>query len=194
MFYKKVLLRERKRHTACRVASVCSAALSPNWGVPPANPNMEGGTLSSPDGGAPIQSRQMWSILSSPDWGYPYLVPTGVPHPVLTGGTLEYPHRPDGSTVLVSQMGVSPCQWDRGIPHWPDGGTPCQSDGGTPSLERMGITSKWEDGGTPLVNQMGYPPRGVNRLKILPSVILRMQAVIILLLSTEVEFGWKKSS
>ena len=32
MFYKKVLLRERKRHTACDVANISCAALSPGEG------------------------------------------------------------------------------------------------------------------------------------------------------------------
>ena len=55
---KKVLLCERQRHTARRVASTRYAALSPNGGVP--HPVL--------NGGVPIQS---WM---------------GVPHPVLGGG------------------------------------------------------------------------------------------------------------
>ena len=55
MQYKKVLLRERKRHTARRVASAHYAALSNNGGYP--IQSWVGGTPSSPiQGGFPIQS------------------------------------------------------------------------------------------------------------------------------------------
>ena len=78
---KKVLLRESKRHTARRVASARSAALSPGWvGGTPSSTNGRGITPYSPDGVyTPIQ---YW-------WGYPgYLTPPpmswmGLPPPQL---------------------------------------------------------------------------------------------------------------
>ena len=39
---KNVLLRERKRHTARRVAGICCVALSPGRGVPLSSPTGEG--------------------------------------------------------------------------------------------------------------------------------------------------------
>ena len=69
---KKVLLRERERHTACRVASTCYAALvkgTPHsgirhgWGVPP---SQVGGT-SFPGGGTPFPGRGY----PLPRWGTP---------------------------------------------------------------------------------------------------------------------------
>ena len=80
LFYnKKVLLRECKRHTACRVASVRYAALS-NWGG-------GGGTPSSLGwgwGGTPSSlGRGGWVIHPVLDGGYPIQSSTGgVPHPV----------------------------------------------------------------------------------------------------------------
>ena len=55
---KKVLLRERKRHTACRVASARYAALSPNGG---------GGTPGFP----PVQTWDEVPLPSRPGMGYP---------------------------------------------------------------------------------------------------------------------------
>ena len=64
--YKKVLLRERKRHTARRIAS---ARYGGGWG------------------GYPIQS--WWGVL------YP-VMGEGVPHTVMVGGGYPgYPHHPD---------------------------------------------------------------------------------------------------
>ena len=62
---KKVLLRGRMRHTGCRIASACYAALS-NWGG-------GGGTPSSHDGGGGGYPIQSW-------WQ------EGVLHPVMVGG------------------------------------------------------------------------------------------------------------
>ena len=88
---KKVLLHERKRHTARCVASALSAALSPEGERGTPIQSQRGVPPSSPDGaGTPIQSR----------WGYPHLVPT-------RGGT-QVPPQPDGVS--------SPCQDGWGLP------------------------------------------------------------------------------
>ena len=97
---KKVLLRERKRHTACRIAIASYAALSPDRGVP--HPVLDG--------------------------GIPHLVLVqGVSHPVLDGGTPSWPGQavPQGSPHLDLGWstphpdlgwGTSPVQtWD-GVP------------------------------------------------------------------------------
>ena len=92
---KKVLLRERKRHTARRLARPRSAALSPDrlvggGGVTPSSPDWRG-IPSSPDGGGVPPS--------SPGRG--------------------------GGVPPISQMGVSPHQKGRGIPPVrKDGGIP----------------------------------------------------------------------
>ena len=80
---KKVLLRERKRHTACRVGSARYAALSSGWGGYPI-PGLGGIPWPGLDGeGYPI-----------PGWGYP-----GYPHhPDLAGGT---PHHQDIAGYLL---------------------------------------------------------------------------------------------
>ena len=89
---KKVLLRGRKRHTACFVASAHYAAVSNGWGVP--HPVLEPPTI------------QTW--------------PKGVPpyHPDMAcGGTPGYPHHPDlvggGPPPTRPGMGYPPTQtWD----------------------------------------------------------------------------------
>ena len=77
---KKVLLRERKRHTARRVASTHYAALS--------NPDLV-------RGGYPIQTELGWGTLP-PEMGYP-LAWDGVPPPLEMGNPrpgMGYPPRP----------------------------------------------------------------------------------------------------
>ena len=70
MYNKKVILRERKRHTTCRVASARYADLSPD-------PVLDGGgdgTPSSPgQRGYIIQSWMgvPWGPPSRAEWGYP---------------------------------------------------------------------------------------------------------------------------
>ena len=91
---KKVLLRERKRHTARRIASARSGALS----------TYEGGG----GGSTPIKSQQR----DTPS------IPDGVPYPVLIGGTPHpisrmgvppcwpdwgIPHKPEGGTPFLSR-------------------------------------------------------------------------------------------
>ena len=120
---KRILLRERKRHTACHVASGRYAAVSPGGG--------EGTPIQSwAGGGTPIQS-----------WigGAPCSSGWEVPHPVL------------------SWMGVPPSGLDARVPLCPD------------MLRGYSPVSKM---GSP-------PPASVDRLKILPSLILRMWAVMI---------------
>ena len=142
-YNKKVLLRERKTHTARRVVSARYAALSNVWVggdtpypgyPPPSRPGLGSPPHPRPGMGYPSPSR--------PGWGSPNLQGTpnlgwGTPPTIQTWP--QYPHpTPD--------LG-----W--GTPHL-EWGTP-QPDLG------------W---GTPL-------PASVNRLKILPSPILRMWAV-----------------
>ena len=96
---KKVLVRERKRHTARWVASARSAFLSPDggggtpiqsWlgggGLPPSSPDDRGVPPSSPDMGVPPSSR---------DGGYA--------HPITIGG---YPIQSRPPPPPVSWMGV----------------------------------------------------------------------------------------
>ena len=131
---KKVLLHERKRHTARRIASTRYA--SGGGGLP--HPVMVGGDpIQSWLGGYPIQS---W-------WGVPHPVMVGVPHPVMVGGTLGTPSRPGQGGYHGSGVPPTIHTWD-GVPptHRPETGYP--------------------------------PPTSVDRLKILPSLILRMRAVI----------------
>ena len=140
---KKVLLHERKRHTACRIASAHNAALS-NGGYP--IQSWVGGTPSSLARGYPIQS-----------W--------------LGGYSIQF------------WLGGSPSSPDLG---W---GTPSSpGQGGTPSSPGQGCTQ-----GNPLSRLgmeyspsrpgMGYPlPQSrcglTHKVKILPSPILQMRAVI----------------
>ena len=159
---KKVRLRERKRHTARRVASAHFADLSPDKGVP--HPVLDrgysiqswmgGGTPSSPgyphpgphlvlDGGTP--SSLGWGTPSSPGQGVSPSsldggVPQGIPCPDLGWG---YPHPADGGTPIQTWGGVSP---------HPDLGTPCLDLGWGTSCPDLG----W---GTPHLDMgQGTPP------------------------------------
>ena len=136
---KKVLLCERKRHTARRVASTCCAGLvgggrrgtpwrgvppaggTPWWGVPPARG-------STPAGGVPLLGYPpvSWMGYPPPGKGYPPSAGWGTPH----------------------LWRVPPCL-GRGYPPPPLAGW------GTP-LSRPG------KGVPPPVSQMGYPPLDVN--------------------------------
>ena len=99
---KKVLLRERKRHTARRVAN----ARIQWWRRGRGTPSSHGGRgvypISGLVGGYPIQS--WW-------WGVPHPRSGGVPHPAM-GGTQGTP-QPDLGWVPPSQT------WD-GVPPQPD--------------------------------------------------------------------------
>ena len=133
--YKKVLLRERKKHPARRVASARYAALS-NGGVP--YPIM--------GGGVPIQS-----------W------PGGYPNPVLARGYPiqswpgGYPIQswPGGypSQSLVGVPGVTPTiqTWDGVPPSTPGMRYP-------PYRPGMGYPHPDLGWGTPTQDWMGYPP------------------------------------
>ena len=113
---KKVLLRERKRHTARRIESARFA-----------------------DGGR------------------------GVPHPVLDGGGGGYP--------IQSWMGGR-------VPHPVlDGGTPSSPGWYPPPLFRPGMGCPHPDQGQGTRPRPPPPPTSVDRLKILPSLILGMRAV-----------------
>ena len=98
---KKVLLRERMRHTACGVASARFA-------------DGGGDTPSSPGRGDPIQS---WTGgVPYPDlgWGTPLSAGWGTP-PIQTW---------DGVPPLQTWDGVPPCQQDGGTPIWTWDGVP----------------------------------------------------------------------
>ena len=162
---KKVLLRESKRHTTCCVASAHCADQSPDrgkgwypipsWTRGGGTPSRHGqGRVPQPvlDRGYPIQSC-MWGTSSSLDGG----VPQGTPILILDGGT---PHQSAG---WGPDLG-----W--GTPHLDLGWDP-------PPIQT------WDEV-SPLASRpgMGYPsppPRAmVDKVKTLPSVILRLRAVI----------------
>ena len=126
---KKVLLRERKRHTARHVASACYAALSQiqpmggGRGIPPSSPDRGGGVSCSGKWGTPS-----WLGVPPIGWmGVPPISKMGVPLPPcwMNGGTLL--HWPDG---VIPPPG-----------NWLDGGTSPHLDGGT-SRPRNGLQSE----------------------------------------------------
>ena len=98
---KKVLLRERKRHTTRRVASTRYAALS--------NPDLV-------EGGYPIQSWSGWGVLptiqtrSEEGGTHPDLI-MGYPPPSRPGWGYPPPSRPG--------QGVTPSRPGRGYPRYP---------------------------------------------------------------------------
>ena len=135
---KKVLLRERKRHTDRHATSTRYAA--------PAR----GGT----PGGAPIIS---WM-------GYPPLAGWGTPHYEL-----------DGVPPTISWMGYPPTiSWMGYPPPWAGwGSSPPWAGWGTPHHQLDGVTPHHE--------LDGVPPPGcgqINKLKILPPLVLRTRSVI----------------
>ena len=134
---KKVLPRERKRHTDHYIASARYAALSSDgWGG--------GGTPSSPAlGGYPI-----------PGLGRRCPIPG-------TWGVL-HPRSEEGAPPSIQTWnGVPPSRPGQSmVPHsrlvWMDGGTPCSDLGlGTPTWTWDGVPSTW-DGVPPPVTWMGY--------------------------------------
>ena len=116
---KKVLLHERKRHTARRIASTCHAVPA---GVPPHPDLGPGWGVSHPaDGGIPpLPTILTWDgVLPSPDLerGYPILLIGGVGYPILlTGGYPILLMRVPRGTPLLTWDGVP-------LPRWPDEGT-----------------------------------------------------------------------
>ena len=171
---KKVLLHEcvKAYHPLCS----CSVSRSPN---------RKGG------GGLPLSSLDQAGYLHQVLMGvYPIQSwPGGYPHPAIQS-QWGYPH-----SVLTGGR-VSPSN-TLGYPSWPGMGTPILTwEGGTPTvLTKEGYPPSGRMGYSP-VSQMGYPcrdlgrgnhpsarwgyppPASVNRLKILPSLILRMRVVI----------------
>ena len=107
-----------------------------------------------------------WVKPSSPGWGYPHQVLTrGVPWgtPFSDLGW-EYP--------LVSRMGYPLFGPGMGYsPSRPGMRNPLSAGWGTPTPIQT-----W-DGVSPIWTWDGVPPANVNRLKILPSLILQMRAV-----------------
>ena len=134
---KKVLLRERKRHTARHVASTPSVVLTGVNPIP--GPDPDGGT---PSLGVP---------LSRSRWGYPHLdlagVDGGVPHPWWRRG---YP--PSG---LNQGTPLSTFRWGYPItgqvlppPHLDMARVPPSGRGrGTPHLDLAGVAPSPRNGG-----------------------------------------------
>ena len=139
---KKVLLRERKRHTASRIASARYAALSNGWGGTP---------------------------------------PTIHPDLVREGGTL--PHHPSRPGQGVPQVTPTIQSWD-GVPPYPDlrwGILPPRPGMGYPPTQTLdGVPPPHLDLGRGTLPPPPPHPTSVDRLKILPSLILRMWAVNIM--------------
>ena len=112
---KKVLLRERKKHTARRVASARYAALS-EWVGEGDTPSMVWGDMPSQGGGYPIlegvprPGLDGGGVYPIPGWrGYPS-------HVLMVGGT-------PSQVVAVPWAGLD----GGGIPHLRVGGTPAKS-------------------------------------------------------------------
>ena len=131
VYNKKILLRERKRHTARRLACARFAdwrgggwypiqswtgggGLSHpvlDWGGGGVTPSSLGWGV--PQGTPHSRSAQGWGVPRSADggtqsslgWGYPPRSGWGVPHPVLDGGT---PHPDLGWGTPCQQNGVLP--------------------------------------------------------------------------------------
>ena len=109
---KKVLLRERKRHTARRVASARYAALSNGWGCTPVLPHHPdlAGYPPIPGMGCLPPSRPGWGTHPPQGWGTPH-------HPDLAGVP---PHLRDGyPNTIKTWLGYSPTP-GMGYPHHPD--------------------------------------------------------------------------
>ena len=155
--YKKVLLRERKRLTARRVASARYAALSPDMGgggsVP--HPVMDGRGYPiqswTGDGGTPSSLGQWVPIQSWMREGVPHpVLDGGVPHPVLDGGGVGTPSSFGWGYSSHPDLGWEYPRLDLGL------GTPPHPDlGWVPPL-----SAGW---GTPLSAGWGTPPPKVGQ-------------------------------
>ena len=189
MVNKKVLLHERKRHTACCIASARYVTGRGGYPIPGPggypvpgpggvhHPRSQGGTPSQVQGGTPSQVQggtpsQVW----------------GVPHPDLVRG---YP--------ILTWLGGTPSWPGQGVPQSPrpDLGwvppPPCLDLGwGTPlARPEMGYSPGQTWDGVPPLDVTGVlPPRCglTNKLKTVPSIILRMRAVMIKRSAVSTEF------
>ena len=195
--YKKVLLRESKRHTDRGVSSTTPVEYppppppgyppsqvwpggyprwgTPHWGTPPARS----------DGGYP-----RWGVpkVGYPLSGYPHW---GTPWPGLTGGTWGGvpPTRVPPARYPPLGYPLSGQVWqgvpEVGYPHQvpPPGYPPGQVRWGVPKGDtplRVPPGWTWLRYPPPDWTWLGYPPPpGVNRLKTLPSLVLRTRSVII---------------
>ena len=139
IFNKKVLLRERKRHTARRVASTRYAALS--------NPDLVGGGTPSRPGQGGVPPTHHPDLVGG---GTP-----GIPTPTIQtwSGGLPHPDLAWGGTLGTPQTGMEyPPTWDGVLPLDLGWGTPHLDLGWVPPYLDLG----W---GTPLPRPgMGYPP------------------------------------
>ena len=182
---KKVLLRERKRHTIRHVASAHYVGwggypIQSWWGVPgvPPHPDLAWGVLQVPpiqtwlDGVSPHHDRMEYPPPSRPGQGVPWVLPH---HPDLAGVTLlpsrpyqgypRYPtHHPDLARVpphhpdLARVPPSPPSRPGWGTPHHPDlAGIPPHH----PDLARVPLIQTW----------LGYPPHHPDLAWYLPPPI-----------------------
>ena len=154
--YRKVLLRERKRHTAHHVASARYAALSPGGGGPyPIQSWMGGGTPSQVwMGGVTHQVLDEGYPIPDLDWGVPPCY--GTPHLNLGWGT---PHLNLGwgTPLLAGWMKYTPVSRMGYPPHLDLGW-------GAPPTSWMGYSPAWTWVGESPHRLHGVsPPRKLNR-------------------------------
>ena len=179
-FNKKVLLPERKRHTAHRVASARFADQSSDvgWGEVP-NPVFDGGTPSSLGHGGTL-SNLGWGVPHLVlDGGYPVQSWMGVPWvPPLGPGKGYPPPGPGMGVTPINWMWYPPVNW-MGTPlpgpgmGYPDqlDGEPHQSAGWSTSPPHLdlgwdtsheldGVPPTWTQDGVLPHQPDGYPPNG----------------------------------
>ena len=144
---KKVLLRERKRHLARRVASARFADQSPDWGVP-----------------HPVLDRGGWYPIQSCLWGYPIQSwRGGIPSSPGQGSTPSSLGWGGEGTTSSLGWGGTPSSlgrgWGMGYPSSPGMGYP-------PSRPGMGYTPQSRTGMRypPLISRMGPPLQTWNGL------------------------------
>ena len=187
---KKVLLRERKRHTARRIATTRCAALSnpdlvwggcgypvpgPGWGYPVSG--LGGYPVPGPGG---VPSPRSGGVPQSQVWGGTPSQVRGEPIPGL-GDTPSRPGQGEGCTLGTSLLRPG---MEYPLPG-PGMGYPPYLDlgWGTPPTWTWDVVPPLPrpEMGTPhLVLRWGIPspPEMVDKVKTLPSVILRMRAVM----------------
>ena len=165
---KKVLLRERKRHTTRHVASTHYAGLvgggtlgtPPAWiwvGVPGVPPHQMDGvpptwTWVGGTQGTPNTRWMGYPPPPGPGWGVPWIPPSagwGTPHHQLDG--VPPHHQLDGVTPTISWMGYPPPSAGWGTPHHQLDGVPAPSAGWDTPHQLDGVPP-------PTISWMGYPP------------------------------------
>ena len=159
--HKKVLLRERKRHTARRVASARYAGGGGGYPVP------------GPRGGGPHAKSGGGGVVPSPrsGWGGGTKSEGGTPSQVWVGGGTK---SEGGTPSQVLGEGGIPSRPGWGV--YPGGVPPSQTWDGVPPPSQI-----W-DGVPPSQTWDGIPPQQVwtdtqTRVKTLPSLVLRTRAL-----------------